>query len=43
VSGLRATVARNVATVFGEVRMWRTYVRGDEGHSYAPLDRARAL
>ncbi len=43
VSGLRGTVARNVATVFGEVRMWRTYVRGDEGHGYAPLDRALGL
>jgi hypothetical protein len=49
-AGLRATLtgprwsaARSVATVFGEVRVVRTYVRGDEGHGEAPLDRALGL
>ena len=42
-SGPRWLVARSVATMFGEVRVNRTYVRGDDGHGEAPLDRALGL
>ena len=43
VSGPKSRVARSVATVFGEVRFMRTYVRGEDGHGHAPLDRALGL
>jgi hypothetical protein len=42
-TGPRWSAARSVATVFGEVRVVRTYVRGDDGHGEAPLDRALGL
>lgn len=41
--GPRWLVERSVATMFGEVRVNRTYVRGDDGHGEAPLDRALGL
>ena len=42
-TGPRWRVPRSVGTVFGEVRFVRTYVRGDQGHGHAPLDRALGL
>jgi hypothetical protein len=42
-SGPRWLVERSVATMFGEVRVSRTYLRGDDGHGKAPLDRAVGL
>lgn len=42
-SGPRWLVERSVATTFGEVRVSRTYVRGDDGHGEAPLDHALGL
>ena len=42
-SGPRWLAPRSIATMFGEVRVTRTYVRGDDGHGQAPLDRALGL
>ena len=41
--GPRWAVPRSIATLFGEVRVMRTYVRGDDGHGEAVLDRKLGL
>jgi hypothetical protein len=39
----RAAQPRNLDTLFGVVRYFRTYVRGQNGHGYHPLDRELGL
>jgi hypothetical protein len=41
--GPRWMETRSIATVFGKVQVSRTYLRGDDGHGHAPLDRALGL
>jgi hypothetical protein len=42
-TGARWSEVRSIATVFGKVGVIRTYVRGNDGHGSAPLDRALGL
>ena len=35
---LRPAKPRNLSTMFGVVRYWRSYLRGPAGHGYHPLD-----
>ena len=39
----RAAQPRNLETLFGVVRYFRTYLRGHNGHGYYPLDRELGL
>lgn len=35
---LRPAKPRNLSTMFGTVRYWRSYLRGKDGHGFHPLD-----
>ena len=40
---LRPAQARNLSTLFGVIRYFRSYLRGAHGHGYHPLDRELGL